>query len=225
MRLRTHKGFIKSVCVLCAVALHANAIAGWWDDVKQNASAKWEETQRVTSAKWEETKRVTSAKWKETQRVTSAKWEETKRVTSAKWEETKQWCAEHEEQIMVAVAAATVIIAACNGQNVSPGSISPSKGYSYKASHSEEGPYRPFSAGQKAEILQQNRERNGGVLRSDISGKVLEQPGRYTKGYTPSPSEAQVDHITPRSRGGWNSAANAQVLSREENLGKSDKLE
>ena len=68
MNLRAHKGFVKSVCVLCAVAFHANAIAGWWDDVKQNASAKWEETQRVTSAKWEETKRVTSAKWKETQR-------------------------------------------------------------------------------------------------------------------------------------------------------------
>ncbi|MGN0852938.1 MAG: HNH endonuclease domain-containing protein [Kiritimatiellia bacterium] len=95
--------------------------------------------------------------------------------------------------------------------------------YVYVTSHSPEGAYRPFTRAQKADILRQNRARNGGRLTSDYSGKALEEPRRYAKGHLPSPNEAQVDHVIPRSRGGWNSADNAQVLSRDENLRKSDR--
>ena len=316
MKLRSHKGFIKAVCILNAVALQFNTFADWWDyakqvaseqweetkqaasvqweetkqaasekweETKQAASVKWEETKQAASVKWEETKQAASEKWEETKQVTSRKWdktkqsasakwkeakraasekwnetkqvtskkwdktkqaasekwdetkqaasekwEETKQVTSKKWDKTKQWFSENKEEIMSTfVTAATVAIAIYAGKEIhdlkSSDKSKSSSGYIYRDSHSTEGAYKPFSAGQKADILQQNRERNGGVLRSDYSGKILEEPRRYTKGYTPSPNEAQIDHIKPRSRGGWNSAENAQVLSREENLKKSDK--
>ena len=151
-------------------------------------------------------------------------WSYVRDKTKSAAQDTKEWISCHKEEITTTIAVATAVIIACNS---GCGSVysSPSHhsgGYAYKSSRSHEGAYKPFTQAQKADILRQNRERNGGVLRSDYSGKILEEPRRYTKGCTPSPNEAQIDHITPRSRGGWNSADNAQVLARDENLRKSD---
>ena len=66
-------------------------------------------------------------------------------------------------------------------------------------------------------------ERNGGVIKSDLSGEVLVPATKSQKGVTPNPLEAQIDHIVTRSKGGSNSYSNAQVLSRIENIMKSDK--
>ena len=84
------------------------------------------------------------------------------------------------------------------------------------------GPGKDFTATQKAQIIQQNKKTNGGVVRSDLSGIVLTQPLKSMKGVTPSPLEWQIDHIVPKSAGGTNSFANAQVLSRYENRLKWD---
>ena len=81
---------------------------------------------------------------------------------------------------------------------------------------------KKFTDSQKDKIIAENIKRNGGVLKSDLSGKVLLLPKVYVKGYQPPNNEAQIDHIIPRSKGGTNSYQNAQVLSREENLIKSD---
>ena len=194
MFLRSYYGFVKAVCVLCAVAIQFNAFAGWWADAKKVASEKWEQT---------------------------------KQAAPEKWEAAKKWTSDHKEEIIAGAAAVAAIAVICYGGGSSGSSdISTYQGgYEYTSSRSPEGAYMPFSAGQKADILKQNREKNGGVLRSDLSGKILEPPKQYTKGYKPSPNEAQVDHIKPKSLGGWNSAGNAQVLSREENLRKSNKYE
>ncbi len=76
----------------------------------------------------------------------------------------------------------------------------------------------------KTEILNENRARNNGQLRSDKTGKLLEQPQKSMKGVTPPKNEAQVDHIIPKSQGGYNSFENAQVIERAANIEKSNSL-
>ena len=83
-------------------------------------------------------------------------------------------------------------------------------------------PGKNFTASQRSQIIQQNQTRNGGVVRSDLSGIELVQPQKSMKGVTPSPLEWQIDHIIPKSAGGTNSFSNAQVLSRLENRLKWD---
>ena len=36
-------------------------------------------------------------------------------------------------------------------------------------------------------------------------------------------NQAEIDHIYPKSKGGTNSSSNAQVVSKDENLRKSNK--
>ena len=81
---------------------------------------------------------------------------------------------------------------------------------------------KKFTATQKEAIIKENMVRNGGVVRSDLSGEILYRPQKSQKGVTPNPNEWQIDHIIPRTKGGSNSYANAQVLSRYENRMKSD---
>lgn len=75
----------------------------------------------------------------------------------------------------------------------------------------------------KTEILNENRRRNNGQLRSDKTGKLLEQPQKSARGVKPSNNEAQVDHIIAKANGGANSFDNAQVIERSANIAKSNK--
>ena len=82
------------------------------------------------------------------------------------------------------------------------------------------GTGKKFTQKQKAEILQANMNANGGVLRSDGDGRVLNMPKRNIKGQKADMNQAEVDHVKARSKGGSNKSNNAQVLSKEENLKK-----
>ena len=76
----------------------------------------------------------------------------------------------------------------------------------------------------KKNIIQENRNKNNGVVKSDISGEELVAPRKSQRGVVPPDNEWQIDHIYPRDKGGTNSYANAQVLSRKENRQKWNKL-
>lgn len=84
--------------------------------------------------------------------------------------------------------------------------------------------YGEYDQSRKKAIYAENRRRNNGVLRSDKTGKILERPKKSLPGVEPSPYEAQIDHVFSRSRGGFNSFDNAQVIERGANIQKGDSL-
>jgi hypothetical protein len=98
-----------------------------------------------------------------------------------------------------------------------PGShVSGSGPYSHLPDHPSVGAGKDFTATQRKKILNANASRNGGRLRSDVTGRFLSRsPG--------SPNSAQVDHIKPQSRGGSNSNKNAQVVEAHWNQSKGNR--
>lgn len=103
------------------------------------------------------------------------------------------------------------------------------KSYGNLADPLSVGSGKNFTQAQKANIYQQNRELNGGVLRSDLDGEVLVMPTKSLKGITPPTNSAQIDHVDPRKPAdikalpGTNSYSNAQILSGPQNRSKSNK--
>lgn len=77
--------------------------------------------------------------------------------------------------------------------------------YSHLDDHPSVAPGKDFTPSQKRRILGENEARNGGVLRDDKTGEALVRPQKHEEGARPPDSEAHVDHVTPKSKGGENS--------------------
>ena len=85
------------------------------------------------------------------------------------------------------------------------------------------GPGKKTTLTQRKQILEQNKNRNGGVIRSDQDGSILDPPSKMVKGQKANMNQAEIDHITARSKGGSNRNTNLQVLSKEQNLRKGNR--
>ncbi|MCJ8288369.1 MAG: hypothetical protein HRT58_21905 [Crocinitomicaceae bacterium] len=94
--------------------------------------------------------------------------------------------------------------------------------YSDIIDHRSVGPGKSYTAAQKAKILAKNRLENGGILRSDADGTILDQPVQSKSGVKANMNQAEVDHKIARSNDGPNSSQNAQVLSKDQNIKKSN---
>lgn len=80
------------------------------------------------------------------------------------------------------------------------------------------GAGKEFTASQKKKIREYNKLQNNGHLRSDQDGAFLDNP---TKG-SGNMKQAEVDHVQAKSQMGTNQYSNAQLLSKEQNLEKSN---
>ena len=88
------------------------------------------------------------------------------------------------------------------------------------------GTGKKFTAKQKELILDANRKANGGYLRSDIDGTILDAPVQSKKGVKANMNQAEVDHVNARNpkegAKGSNSYSNAQLTSKKQNIKKSN---
>ena len=85
-------------------------------------------------------------------------------------------------------------------------------------------PGKPPTAAQKRQIRAENMKANSGKLVDDYTGEELVPPVKSTKGISPPPNEAQIDHRVPASAGGDNSYENLRLTGRKYNRSKSDRM-
>ncbi|MEA4827261.1 MAG: RHS repeat-associated core domain-containing protein [Clostridium sp.] len=98
--------------------------------------------------------------------------------------------------------------------------------YSHLKDSSNVGSGKNFTPSQKRKIIEENKKKNKGKVKSDDPldpHQDLVKPKKSQRGITPQQNEWQIDHIVPRSKGGTNSYGNSRVISRELNRLKWDK--
>jgi hypothetical protein len=95
----------------------------------------------------------------------------------------------------------------------------PSKG----TAHGERA-YMRFTPKGKQEVKAENVQKHDGESRCENCDVKTVEAQKSQKGITPPGNETQVDHVIPKVKGGDGSPSNGQVLCRECNNEKSDKL-
>ncbi|MCC8536227.1 RHS repeat-associated core domain-containing protein [Xanthomonas axonopodis pv. poinsettiicola] len=83
---------------------------------------------------------------------------------------------------------------------------------------------KPFTRAGKAEVKADNAAKSGGQTKCSNCGQATVPAQQSRAGVTPPKNETHVDHVIPQSKGGNGSPDNGQVLCRECNLQKGDKL-
>ncbi len=83
---------------------------------------------------------------------------------------------------------------------------------------------KPFTQKQKTVVKQQNAEENDGKNNCENCGTETVPAKKHVKGVTPPLNETHVDHVIPQAKGGKSETDNGQVLCRDCNIKKGDKL-
>lgn len=84
-------------------------------------------------------------------------------------------------------------------------------------------PGKAFTPKGKDAVKDDNKSKNGGQPTCENCGQPTTPGQQGTKGVTPADSETNVDHVTPKSKGGSGTPENGQVLCRGCNLQKGNK--
>ena len=93
-----------------------------------------------------------------------------------------------------------------------------SKGkYSHLKEPNKVGPGLKTTRAQRKRILEENKRQNGGVLKDDEDGSILNPPSKAQKGKPADMNQAEVDHYEARAAGGSNSNSNLRVVSKRRN--------
>jgi hypothetical protein len=82
------------------------------------------------------------------------------------------------------------------------------------------GPGLETTIAQRKRILEYNKQQNGGVVKSDVDGTIVDIPKKVSKGEKANMNQAEIDHIEERVNGGSNSNKNLRVVSKKQNLDK-----
>jgi RHS repeat-associated protein len=83
---------------------------------------------------------------------------------------------------------------------------------------------KPFTPKEKEKVIEANKEKNNGTTVCENCKTNTTKPDQSKKGVTPPKTDTQVDHVKPKSKGGSGTADNGQVLCRDCNGKKSDKV-
>ncbi|HEX5747854.1 MAG TPA: HNH endonuclease [Archangium sp.] len=93
-----------------------------------------------------------------------------------------------------------------------------------KGTANGERAYMRFTPKGKKDVKEENARKYEGEKRCESCDVTTVDAQKSQKGVTPPSHEAQVDHVIPRAKGGDGAPSNGQVLCRECNNEKSDKL-
>lgn len=81
---------------------------------------------------------------------------------------------------------------------------------------------------QHTKAIELNKQQNGGVIRDDVDGSILNQPKQDKRGVPTDMNSAQLDHNDPRKpkdkskAPGTNSNSNILIRSKRANIKKSN---
>ncbi len=122
-------------------------------------------------------------------------------------------------------ATGTIILKVPVATTIAPNAVLNAEKYSDLKEPKNVGDGLETTPAQRKRIMERNKQLNNGQMVSDGDGKPLNPPKKITKGEKADMRQAEVDHENPKSKGGSNSNKNLRLISKEENLKKSNKVE